>query len=55
MTTKVAVLLPGGLKLAVGPRVLTVLDFYKVDMSLIWVELTGVTSLGCGWSGCVWC
>jgi hypothetical protein len=54
MTTKVAVLQLGGLKLAVGPGVLTVFDFYKVDVPLIWVELTGVASLECGWSGCGW-
>ena len=37
MTAKVAMLLLGGLKLAVGPGVLSVFDFYKVDVSLIWV------------------
>jgi hypothetical protein len=54
MTTKLAVLQLGGLKLAVGPGVLTVFDFNKVDVPLIWVELTGVASLVCGWSGCGW-
>ena len=34
MTTKIAVLLLGCLKLAVGPGVLTVFDFYKVDVTL---------------------
>ena len=48
MTTKIAVLQLGGLKLAVGPGVLTVFDFNKVDVPLIWVELTGFASLGCG-------
>ena len=54
MTTKIAVLQLGGLKLAVGPGILTVFDFYKVDVPLIWVELTGVASLGYEWSGCGW-
>ena len=54
MTTKVAMLLLGDLKLAVGPGVLTVFDFYKVDVPLIWVELTGIAGLECGWSGCGW-
>eukprot|EP00983_Pelagomonas_calceolata_P013552 433839-Pelagomonas_calceolata.AAC.1 len=45
MMTKVAVLLLGGLKLAVGPGVFTVLDFHKMDASLIWEELTRVSGL----------
>ena len=54
MTTKFTVLQLGGLKLAVGPGVLTVFDFNKVDVPLIWVELTGVASLLRGWGGCNW-
>ena len=41
MTTKITVLLLGGLKLAVGPGFLTVFDFHKMDVPLIWEELTG--------------
>eukprot|EP00983_Pelagomonas_calceolata_P051466 1142424-Pelagomonas_calceolata.AAC.6 len=32
--------------------VFTVFDFHKMDVPLFWEELTRVTDLGSGWSGC---
>eukprot|EP00983_Pelagomonas_calceolata_P048151 1140938-Pelagomonas_calceolata.AAC.2 len=50
MATYVAVLL-GGLELILGAGVFTVFRFHKMDVPLIWDELTRVTCLGIGWSG----
>ena len=43
---KLAVLLLGGLKLAPRPGVFTVLDFHKVDVPLIRIELAGFADSG---------
>jgi len=45
ITTKIAVLLLGGLQLILGPGVFTVFDLHKMDVSLFWKELTRVTDL----------
>eukprot|EP00983_Pelagomonas_calceolata_P055408 1144135-Pelagomonas_calceolata.AAC.1 len=43
---RVAVLLLGGLELALGPGAFTVFDLHKMDMPLFWKELTRVAGLG---------
>jgi len=45
MATKVAVLQLKGLKLAVGLVALTVFDFHKMDVSLIWRSCLGSWAL----------
>ena len=45
--TELAVLLLCGLKLASRSGVFTVFNFHKVNVSLVWSELTGLSHSGC--------
>eukprot|EP00983_Pelagomonas_calceolata_P008285 269499-Pelagomonas_calceolata.AAC.1 len=44
----------GDLQLILGPGVFTVIDLHKMDVPLLWKDLTRVTDLGSRRSGCGW-
>eukprot|EP00983_Pelagomonas_calceolata_P016133 510687-Pelagomonas_calceolata.AAC.1 len=51
MGKQITVLLLRGFELVLGPSVFTVIDLHKMDVPLLWKELTRVTDLGSIWSG----